>query len=163
MVLGGAAGRNPLRAVPTFALCCAACTDQLARNACLSVDLAGKSDSIVVVQGQDHPLMREYGGASGIAIHGDDGLGNTARPFKTSLKPMQHKHKSAARYLVDTCAAHPGEITLITLGPLTNIAVRGHCPGGPALQPLTCPRVPLPLPRPHASSTPSSRPLLSAW
>ena len=91
------------------------------------MDLAGKSDSIVVVKGQNHPLMREYGGASGIAIHGDDGLGNTKRPFKASLKPMDHAHTSAARYLVDTCAANPGEITLITLGPLTNVAVRQAC------------------------------------
>ena len=34
---------------------------------------------------------------------------------------MQHDHASAAQYLVDVCAANPGEITLVPLGPLSNL------------------------------------------
>lgn len=99
--------------------------DVLARNASLVVGLAGKEGSIPVVKGQSKPLMRAYGGHSGMTIHGEqDCLGNLPCPFTIPSEPTDHDHTSAARFLVDTCAANPGEVTLVTLGPLTNIAVR---------------------------------------
>jgi len=33
-----------------------------------------------------------------------------------------HKEKSAEQFIVDTCAKYPNEVSIITLGPLTNIA-----------------------------------------
>jgi len=106
-------------------------TDLLARNAAFSLTCANQ-EHVPVVKGQATPLMSAYHGQSGIEIHGSDGLGNTERPFAASTTPLRHSHTSAARYLVDICAASPGEITLVTLGPLTNIAVRvdeGHMEG----------------------------------
>lgn len=53
--------------------------------------------------------------------HGLDGLGNTG--FKSD-RPMQATHGSIE--LVKRAHAEPGELTLVTLGPLTNIAVALH-------------------------------------
>ncbi|KAL4588356.1 hypothetical protein LXL04_001240 [Taraxacum kok-saghyz] len=52
-------------------------------------------------------------------VHGVDGLGNQNFPQPKS-KPIE---KSAAEYLVEQANLHPGEITVVALGPLTNIAL----------------------------------------
>jgi inosine-uridine nucleoside N-ribohydrolase len=51
-------------------------------------------------------------------IHGDDGLGNTHRPDPT-LRPVD---EPAADLLRRVIRAQPGEVSLLTLGPVTNIA-----------------------------------------
>lgn len=51
-------------------------------------------------------------------MHGDDGLGNTW-PRAPLRKPLTG---SAAQYLVDAVKANPREITIVALGPLTNLA-----------------------------------------
>lgn len=50
-------------------------------------------------------------------IHGADGLGNSG--FQVST--LQHKHP-AEKVISDTVRAAPDEVTIVTLGPLTNIA-----------------------------------------
>jgi purine nucleosidase len=52
-------------------------------------------------------------------IHGDNGLGNITlgETGDTSLDP-----RPAHRFIIDTVRAHPGEVTLIAVGPLTNLA-----------------------------------------
>jgi inosine-uridine nucleoside N-ribohydrolase len=50
-------------------------------------------------------------------IHGADGLGNSG--FQVS--PLQHKHP-AEKVISDTVRGAPDEVTIVTLGPLTNIA-----------------------------------------
>jgi purine nucleosidase len=50
-------------------------------------------------------------------IHGDDGLGNTDRPH-AAFGPVM---TAAGRLLHDVVQASPGELTVLTLGPLTNI------------------------------------------
>ncbi|KAI7748537.1 hypothetical protein M8C21_024105, partial [Ambrosia artemisiifolia] len=52
-------------------------------------------------------------------VHGLDGLGNQNFPQPKS-KPIE---KSAAEYLVEQASLYPGEITVVALGPLTNIAL----------------------------------------
>ncbi|KAJ9538195.1 hypothetical protein OSB04_030928 [Centaurea solstitialis] len=52
-------------------------------------------------------------------VHGVDGLGNQNFPQPKS-KPIE---KSAAEYLVEQANLYPGEITVVALGPLTNIAL----------------------------------------
>lgn len=52
-------------------------------------------------------------------IHGEDGFGNAQFPAPNG-KPIDI---SAAQYIVETVMAHPGEITLVPIGPLTNIAL----------------------------------------
>jgi inosine-uridine nucleoside N-ribohydrolase len=52
-------------------------------------------------------------------IHGADGLGNLPQREKVTgtLDP-----RSSAQYIVDMARAHPGEITLVAVGPLGNLA-----------------------------------------
>ncbi|MGN6651842.1 nucleoside hydrolase, partial [Trinickia sp.] len=53
-------------------------------------------------------------------IHGRDGLGNTGlRPTAQSGLDTRPAH----RFIVDTVRAHPGEVTLLAVGPLTNLAL----------------------------------------
>ena len=51
-------------------------------------------------------------------VHGGDGFGDVAPiiPQGTAIS------QTAARYLCETCAAHPGEIIICAVGPLTNLA-----------------------------------------
>ncbi len=89
----------------------------LARNALAILELVGRGD-IPVAVGSSHPLVRAYHGRGSI-VHGDNGLGNVELPPPTTLPVAQN----AAHFIIDTCLANPGEITLVTLGPLTNIAL----------------------------------------
>lgn len=63
-------------------------------------------------------------------IHGTDGVGDTHRPMPPGFRPVE---TPAVALLAELVAARPGEISVITLGPLTNLAaaIREH-PGLPA-------------------------------
>jgi inosine-uridine nucleoside N-ribohydrolase len=52
-------------------------------------------------------------------VHGADGLGNQNFPPPNG-KPIE---ESAADFLVNQAKANPGKITVVALGPLTNIAL----------------------------------------
>jgi len=97
---------------------------KLARNACSAVHLCGKSHAIKVVEGASVCLTGVDRGGEGLQVHGPlNGLGDIVLPdHACSEQPLQHACHSAARFLVETCEAVPGEVTLITLGPLTNVA-----------------------------------------
>ena len=53
-------------------------------------------------------------------IHGADGLGNLASRVATS---NQLDPRSSAQFIVDMARAHPGEITLVAVGPLGNLSL----------------------------------------
>ena len=55
-------------------------------------------------------------------VHGSDGLGNQNFPYPRGSKIEQ----SAAEFLVHLANLYPGEITVVALGPLTNIAQVSH-------------------------------------
>lgn len=78
----------------------------------------GNRPDIPVVSGAARPLLHDYHGHGSI-VHGDDGLGNTNLPPPRS-RPLNER---AASYLVDQIMTNPGDITLIAIGPLTNIAL----------------------------------------
>ncbi len=85
-------------------------------NALRLLDLAGRTD-IPVAAGASKPLVGEFGG--GVPqVHGADGQGNTFRP----VSPQSPLDTPAAEYIVQLINAHPGELTLVALGPLTNLA-----------------------------------------
>ena len=50
-------------------------------------------------------------------LYGDDGLGNAN--FEVSVP---QNAKSAEKLIIDTVRAHPGDVTVLCLGPLTNLA-----------------------------------------
>lgn len=52
-------------------------------------------------------------------VHGDDGFGNIDFPAsKRELDP-----RSSAQFLIDTVRANPGEVTIVAIGPLGNLAL----------------------------------------
>ena len=85
---------------------------QATRNALYTLELAGAGD-VPVYQGSHQPLVRPPHTAQG--VHGHDGMGDSALQAPTSAPRPDHAVDALARL------AHPG-VTLVTLGPLTNIA-----------------------------------------
>lgn len=67
----------------------------------------------------------EKGGIPRIAdfVHGDDGLGNVFLPPPSSKKI----DKCASEFLVETVSQYPGEVSILALGPLTNLALVSFC------------------------------------
>ena len=58
-----------------------------------------------------------------VHVHGEDGLGDVATRFGRSDADFRCFHsKSAADFIADACAASPGEITLVAIGPLSNVS-----------------------------------------
>ena len=86
-----------------------------AKNARYTVELCGKETPVYM--GAARPLMHEPVWA--YFFHGDDGMGNMNYP-EPSLPVAQG---NAITAFIDAVRAHPGDITLVTLGPLTNIAL----------------------------------------
>ncbi|HEX7911171.1 MAG TPA: nucleoside hydrolase [Paraburkholderia sp.] len=82
--------------------------------------LAGRfAAGVPVAQGAAAPLKRAA--PEPLAwIHGDNGLGNIALDI---TEQAALDARPAHRFIVDTVRAHPGEVTLIAVGPLTNIAL----------------------------------------
>jgi inosine-uridine nucleoside N-ribohydrolase len=71
-----------------------------------------------VAHGAEKPLIIAFDNAPEI-VHGADGLGNTHQPPPHG----QPVDLSAADFIVEMVMAHPGEITLVPIGPLTNLAL----------------------------------------
>jgi len=63
----------------------------------------------------------DYHGHSGIEVHGQDGIGHLYLPTPPNTHLIR-RDKTAVDFIIETCKANPGQITLITLGPLTNVA-----------------------------------------
>lgn len=91
--------------------------EQTTRNALTILEVARRED-IPVVPGADRPLLRAYRGR-GELIHGRDGLGETDLPPPKG-EPQAER---AAAFLAARIMEAPGEITLVALGPLTNLAL----------------------------------------
>ena len=90
--------------------------DKGAVNALKLVELAGRQE-IPVAKGARYPLKRKLITAE--AVHGRDGLGEFELPAPSkALDP-----RNAADVIVELVSAAPGQITLVPVGPLTNIAL----------------------------------------
>jgi inosine-uridine nucleoside N-ribohydrolase len=87
-----------------------------AENALKLSELAGRTD-LVVAKGAKYPLQRKLITAE--AVHGEDGLGGKKLP--APAKKLDPRH--AADVIIDVVSRNPGEITLVPVGPLTNIAL----------------------------------------
>jgi len=87
-----------------------------ARNARMVCELAGRRD-VKVFAGCDQPLNRPLVTAE--YVHGKTGLDGISLP--EPLMPLQAQH--AVDFLIDTLRAEEkGSVTLVPIGPLTNIA-----------------------------------------
>lgn len=85
------------------------------RNARYTVELCEAQTN--VYQGLSHPLVREASYA--YFFHGPDGMGGMNYP--EPKRPLASGH--AVDALIKAVRAAPGEISLVTLGPLTNVAM----------------------------------------
>ncbi len=86
------------------------------RNALTVLDIAGKGE-IPVYSGVNVPLMREIKYA--YYVHGANAFGGIEYPLPKHSKQTQH----AAFAMIEKIMANPGEMTLVALGPLTNVAL----------------------------------------
>lgn len=84
-------------------------------NALRMVEIAGRTD-IPVAAGARNPLVRRL--VTATYAHGENGLGGAVFPEPTT-KPVS---QPAAQMIRDIVRKYPGEVTLLTIGPLTNIA-----------------------------------------
>ncbi|MGA3092701.1 MAG: nucleoside hydrolase [Terriglobales bacterium] len=91
---------------------------QSTRNALYTVELcqAGLATTVPVHAGADKPLCRSYQNATW--FHGRDGLGDHNYPPPKRAADGRH----AVDAIVDAIEANPG-IVVVTLGPLTNLAL----------------------------------------
>jgi purine nucleosidase len=84
------------------------------RNARYTVELCGAQTPVHV--GCDRPLLREV--VHAYWYHGSDGMGGMNYPESN----LREQTKHAVDAIIDLVRAHPNQITLVTLGPLTNVA-----------------------------------------
>ena len=92
-------------------------TSQATQNALRLVELANRPD-IPVAHGAELPLVVPLESVADF-VHGADGLGNTNLP----PPPGQPIDRPAAQFMVETIMAQPGQVTLVSIGPLTNLAL----------------------------------------
>ncbi len=85
------------------------------QNALITVERCGASTPVHA--GADRPLSRPLESAQ--FVHGNDGMGDIGLDL-TGRVPTSRDGIGA---MIDAFRAHPGELELVTLGPLTNIAV----------------------------------------
>lgn len=90
--------------------------EQTTRNALAVLELA-KASHIPVYRGCDLPLVKES--LISPETHGNSGLGYAQLP--EPLTQPQSRHGSD--YLIEQVMSRPGEVTLVCIGPLTNIAL----------------------------------------
>lgn len=89
---------------------------QVAENTRAVLELGGRGD-VEVALGREVPLVRELEVTP--ETHGPRGLGYAELPPPD--RPISGRH--AADLIVEEARGRPGEITLVTLGPLTNVAL----------------------------------------
>ena len=88
-----------------------------AQNALRLVELEGHGD-IPVARGSDVPLVFPLE-KLGTWVHGEDGMGNTNPPPPKGRVVSQ----TAAEFIIEKVRANPHEVTLVPVGPLTNLAL----------------------------------------
>ena len=89
---------------------------QVAINTRAILELAGRTD-VEVALGREVPLIRAL--ETTPETHGPQGLGHAELPPPS--QPMSERH--AVDLILEEARRRPGEITLVTLGPLTNLAL----------------------------------------
>ncbi len=89
---------------------------QTTRNALALLELVGRRD-IPVARGSSRPLVSQRIDAGG--VYGHNGLGEVQLP-EPQLRPVE---QHAVEMIIEKVMTAPGEITLVALGPVTNLAL----------------------------------------
>lgn len=87
------------------------------RNTLKVLQLTGTED-VKVYSGAESPLIREA--EHEFKVHGTDGIGN-ALDDVTPEKSLEHQF--AADFIIESARRHMNELTLVMVGPLTNLAL----------------------------------------
>ena len=90
--------------------------EQVGINTRAVLELAGRAD-VEVAMGREIPLLKPL--ETTPETHGPQGLGHAELPSPS--RPLSDRH--AVDLILDEARRRPGEITLVTLGPLTNLAL----------------------------------------
>jgi purine nucleosidase len=93
------------------------CTAQQGTHNALALLAAAGAGAVAVYQGCELPLLQPSLLAP--ETHGDTGLGYAVLPDGPNAPAPGH----AVDYLIETILAAPGEITLVAVAPLTNVAL----------------------------------------
>ena len=91
--------------------------DRQVENAKHVLDLADAAGRGPVCEGARSPLVKTHEHAT--EVHGEGGLGGELFPDTGILSADE----DAVEFLLDTVGESPGEVTLLCLGPLTNVAL----------------------------------------
>lgn len=86
-------------------------------NTLAMLHLCGRDD-IPVAQGVGRPLLRPFTSPA-IEVHGENGLGGVVMP----TPPNRPLNEHAVDLLIRMAHEHPGELSLLPVSPLTNIAL----------------------------------------
>lgn len=88
--------------------------DQVVQNTLALLELAG-AESVEVARGAERPIARTL--QTTPETHGPSGTGHV-----TLTSDRQPSSRTAAQLIVEEARRRPGELTLVTMGPLTNLA-----------------------------------------
>ena len=91
--------------------------DQEVENALYTIQVAGRSGRVPVYPGARHPLVRDW--ATAEEVHGKDGMGDSW--FPRARQRPERKH--AVDAILEAVDSDPGNITLVAIGPMTNVAL----------------------------------------
>jgi purine nucleosidase len=91
--------------------------DYEVENAKYTLDLAEMADSVPVYEGAREPLMKDHDFAD--YVHGEGGLGGDLFPDTGIVSADDH----AVDAVLDAVRSDPGEVSLLCIGPLTNVAL----------------------------------------
>lgn len=91
-------------------------SDKSSQNALRIMEMMGRED-VPVARGMLHPLVRKH--PADPYSHGQDGLGNHF--FAEPKRKVIDKH--AALVIIDEVMKYPGEVTILSTAPLTNVAL----------------------------------------
>jgi purine nucleosidase len=94
--------------------------DQVNQNVDRILKVLPYEKNLILAQGADRPLKSKERKEAG-SVHGEDGLGDIQD--HSSGKPLPLDDRPAWKLICDLAREHTREITLITLGPLTNLAL----------------------------------------
>lgn len=95
--------------------------DQEVENALYTIEVAGQGGRVPVYKGYEKPIMA-YGEQKHRTVedvHGSDGMGGANFPKAKQRPETDH----AVDFLIEKIHANPGEIHLLAIAPLTNIAM----------------------------------------
>ncbi|AXI08608.1 ribosylpyrimidine nucleosidase [Oceanobacillus zhaokaii] len=95
--------------------------NQEVENALYTIEVFNPDYDVPVYKGYEGPVLNwnEGGHLTVEDVHGSDGMGDSFFP-KAKQRP---KEKHAIDFIIETVKANPGEIALLAIAPLTNIAM----------------------------------------